>query len=114
MRESVQIFLAFVFMVGVFVLTRYIIGWKFRRVSVAIIRELEERGARDPLSAAELPYSKPNLLRLGLRDYHSKALEYMVAEGIVARTQAGKFYLIVAPPGSHGPEMPHTNALSKE
>lgn len=82
-------------MVGVFVLTRFIISWKFRRVSMAIIRELEEREARDPLSAAELPYSKPNLLRIGLRDYHSKALEYMVAEGVVARTQAGKYYLLI-------------------
>lgn len=93
-------------MVGVFVLTRYIIGWKFKRVSMAIIRELEERGARDPLSAAELPYSKPNLLRIGLRDYHSKALEYMVAEGVVARTQAGKYFLLIGPTRSDDPVAP--------
>jgi hypothetical protein len=94
MPESVQILIAFCFLVVVFILTRYIVVWKLRRASESIVRRLEAKGAFDEGTAVHLIDSKPNLLRFGLRDYDSKALEYMVAQGVVGKTTDGKYYLL--------------------
>jgi hypothetical protein len=95
MPESVQILIAFCFLVVVFILTRYIVVWKLRRASESIVRRLEAKGAFDESAAVQLVDPKPIFLRFGMRDYDSKALEYMVAEGVVAKTAAGKYYLLV-------------------
>lgn len=97
MSEAFQIILGGFFLVAVFVLTRYLIAWKFQRASLSIIRELEAKGAVDPLSAVALPYREPHLLRVGLRDYHSRSLEYMVRQGAIGKTETGKYYLRIRP-----------------
>ncbi len=48
------------------------------------------------LTAVHLPYAKPSVIRLGTRDYHSKALEYLINDGVVAKTGEGKYYLTPA------------------
>ena len=87
--------IGFCFLVVVFILTRYLVVWKLRRASESIIKRLESKGALDELTAVVLVDSKPNFLRIGMRDYDSKALEYMVAEGVVGKTAGGKYYLLV-------------------
>lgn len=93
MAESVQIFLAFGFMVAMYFVSRSIVARKLQKVSESIIKELESKEALDPFSAVELPYSKPDLFRLGMRDYSYKALEYMINEDVIVRTAQGKYYL---------------------
>lgn len=93
MSESLQIVLGLVFVLSAFVVSRYVITWQLRRASGSIIRDLEAGGALDPLSAIELPYAKPDYLRIGMRDYRRKALEYMLNDGVVVKTEAGKYYL---------------------
>lgn len=95
MSEPVQIFLAFGFMVAMYFISRSIAARKLQKVSESIIRELEAREAFDTFSAVDLPYSKPNLIRLGMRDYNYKALEYMINEGVIVKTAQAKYYLKV-------------------
>lgn len=93
MAESVQIFLAFGFMVAMYFVSRSLIARKLQKVSESIIKELEAQEAFDPFSAAPLAYSKPNLIRLGTRDYHYQALEFMINEDVIGKTSTGKYFL---------------------
>jgi hypothetical protein len=95
MSETVQIVLGFIFLVAVFALTRYLIALKLKRASALIIRDLEKQQAFDPITAVDLPYTKQDLLRIGMRNYHAKAIEYMLSEGVVGKTESGKYYLRV-------------------
>jgi hypothetical protein len=99
-----------VFLAAVFALTRVGIAWKLRRAAGSIIKELESKGAVDVITAADLPYSKPNLLRIGMRDYHYKALEYLVNEGAIGKTGGGKYYLRIRTTF----ERPHTDSPTEE
>ncbi|MBI4962276.1 MAG: hypothetical protein HY913_03285 [Desulfomonile tiedjei] len=96
MSEPVQIILSFFFLVGIFVLTRYIIASKMKRATGLIIRDLEKQDARDPVTAVDLPYAKRDVLRIGMRNYHAKAVEDMVSAGVVGKTGGGKYYLRVS------------------
>jgi len=93
MSEPVQIVLSLLILVGVFVITRYIVALRMKRASGLIIRDLEKQRAFDPVTAVDLPYTKQDLLRIGMRNYHAKAVQYMVSEGVVGKTQGGKYYL---------------------
>jgi hypothetical protein len=93
MSDYLQIVLTACFVVAVFVLTRFMVTWRLRRAVTSILNDLEAQGAIDEGSAAALPCSKPNTLRLVIRDYHSRALQYMVSEGVVGLTPSGKYYL---------------------
>lgn len=98
MSETLQIVLGVCVLVAVFVLTRYIVARKFQRASWSIVRQLEAKGAMDPASAVDLPYRAPSMLRIGLRDYYGKSLDYMVREGIIGKTETGRYYLRIRPP----------------
>ncbi len=93
MSESLQIVFGIVFLVIVYVLTRYGIAWKMRRVAGQIIEDLKRKGAVDADSAVSLPYEKTNFLHVGMRDYRPKVLSSLVQEGYVGRTEDGKYFL---------------------
>jgi hypothetical protein len=97
MTEFAQIITGIIFLILVFMLTRIGIAYRIRRTATLIIKDLERRGAFDPASAAELPYDRPQYLRIGMRDYKPKALESLVQGGIVGRTENGKYYLLEGP-----------------
>lgn len=97
MSDTLQIILGLIFLIGAFIISRIGVSWKMGRTAQAIIRDLESREALDILTAVELPYAKPPLIRLGMRDYHSKALEYLVNDGTVVKTGSGKYYLRIQP-----------------
>ena len=101
MSDTIQIILALVFLIGAFIISRIGVSWKMGRVARAIIHDLESRQALDVLTAVELPYAKPSLIRLGMRDYHSKALEYLVSDGTVGKTGSGKYFLQIKPRSGH-------------
>ncbi|MFC1836646.1 hypothetical protein ACFL2Q_18295 [Thermodesulfobacteriota bacterium] len=95
MSETVQIVLGILFLISVFILTRLGIAWKLRKTAGFILKELESQGAVDVFTAVDLPYSKPDLLRIGMRDYHHKALGYLIDAGAVIKTGTGKYYVRV-------------------
>jgi hypothetical protein len=95
MSEPVQIILGLLVLAGIFVMTRYVIGWQVKRATGRIIGDLQTQEALDPITAVDLPYVKENPLRMGMRNYYAKAMEFMVAEGVVGKTGSGKYYLSV-------------------
>ncbi len=93
MSETTQIILGILFLIGVYVLSRFGVVWRTRRASALIIRDLERRAAFDPASAADLPYGKADYVRVGVRDFRPKALESLIQSGIVGKTESGTYYL---------------------
>ncbi len=62
------------------------------------MKDLEAKRARDQESAVELPYSKAEFFKLGMRDYRPKVLEYMVTQGVVGTTPDNRYFLLIRPP----------------
>ncbi len=96
MPESVQIIIGVLLLIAAFGLSRLIVAWQLKRATRFIIEDLNKKGALDADSAVELPYSKVEIFRLGLRDYRPKVLEYMVAAGAIGRTEDNRYYLIMS------------------
>ena len=94
MSETVQIILGICIMLAVLSLTRKYHGWKIKQAYLHIIEDLKAKGARDPQSAVELPYSRRNVLRIGLKDHRPMALKSLVFEKIVGISEDGKYYLL--------------------
>jgi hypothetical protein len=69
-----------------------------------IIRDLRKQEAFDPVTAIDLPYAKQNPLRIGMRNYPAKAIEFMITEGVVGKTGNGKYYLRVIPSAMKTPQ----------
>jgi hypothetical protein len=95
MSEPVQIILGLLFLAGIFVLTRYLVAWQIKRATGRIIEDLQKQEAVDPITAVDLPYAKQNPMRIGMRNYYVKAIEFMESDGVVGKTGSGKFFLRV-------------------
>jgi hypothetical protein len=93
MSDTVQIIVGVLFLVGVYILTQMVVGWRIRRAGKGILKDLEGKMAFDAASAADLPYSKPHLFRIGLRDFRPKALDALAQAEFLGKTHDGKFYL---------------------
>lgn len=96
MPETVQIILGIFFLVVVYILTRYGVMLKMRRVAKQIVGDLRQKKAVDIASAVHLSYEKTNFLHVGMRDYRPKALSSLVQDGFVEKTEDGRYYLRAA------------------
>jgi hypothetical protein len=93
MSETFQIIVGIILLVGVYILTQAVVGWRIKRAAKGIVRDLDFKKAYTPESAIELPYAKSNLFRIGLRDFRPKSVAALVQAGVVAQTAAGKYFL---------------------
>src|SRR4030042_6218713 len=93
MPESMQIVIGIITLLLVYLLAMLGTGWWTKQICLAIIRELEEKGAVDAISAIDLPYTKVNYIKIGYRDYRPKALEMLLLSEVVYKTLAGRYYL---------------------
>ena len=93
MPETLKVILMVLLVVGAFLASLFIAGWKMKRACDFILRDLRQRQAFDPASAVELPYCRVSYLRVGVRDYRPKALEQLVKQGAVQPTEAGQYFL---------------------
>ena len=93
MTETVQVILALIIMVMVFILAKRFQGMKINRAFRIIINDLKQQGALSHSTAVTLPYATTTFFRIGLRDYRPKAVFYLVQSGIVGMTENKKFYL---------------------
>ncbi|MCU0601963.1 MAG: hypothetical protein MUC33_04755 [Desulfobacterales bacterium] len=93
MSETVQIIFGIILLVGVYILTQIVVGWRIKRAARGVVRDLDFKKAYSPESAIELPYAKSNLFRIGLRDFRPKSVAALVQAGVVSQTAAGKYYL---------------------
>jgi len=91
-QGTVVIFGIFI-LVAVFMLSRRVHAWRFKRAYFFIIEDLKARGALDPRSSVELPYDRRPLLRMGTRDFRPQALQHLISSNIVDVTDSGKYYL---------------------
>jgi len=94
MSETTQLILGIAAFFVVISLTRRYHAWRFKRAFIFIIDDLKQKGAYSAHSAVELPYTKKNLLRMGLRQHHPQALDHLLMENIVAKTEDGRLFLI--------------------
>jgi hypothetical protein len=97
MSDAIQITLGMLFLILVFILTRYGMSWRIKRAGSRIINDLERLGALSHDSAVELPYMKRQLLRFGMRDFRPTAMQSLIEGGIVGMTANGKYYLKMKP-----------------
>lgn len=93
MSDAIQIIVGVLFLVCVYVLTQMVVGWRIRRAGKGILKELENRKAFDAASAVDLPYARPHLFRIGLRDFRPKALDALAQAEVLGKTHDGRFYL---------------------
>ena len=93
MTKIITTILWFLFVIGGLYLAFRITGWKMKKACDFIIHDLREKKALDPYSAVPLPYSKSELLHIGLRDYRPRALEELVKLDMVQLLEGGRYYL---------------------
>ncbi len=99
MSETVQIIIGILLLVGVYIFTQMVVGYRIKRAARGIVRDLDFKKAYSAESAIELPYAKSNLFRIGLRDFRPKAVSALVQVqgGVIAQTAAGKYFLTKRP-----------------
>jgi hypothetical protein len=93
MSETMKILLMVLLTIGAFILSLRIAGWKMKKASDFILRDLKEKKAFDPVSAVELPYCMSSLFQVGLRDYRPKALNALVKHDYIRVLEGGRYYL---------------------
>jgi hypothetical protein len=97
MSDAIQITLGILFLILVFILTRYGITWRIKRAGRRIVNDLERLGARNAETAVELPYMKQQLIKIGMRDFKPTAMQSLIEGGIAGMTPSGKYYLKMKP-----------------
>ena len=78
----------------VFVFTAmYLTGLGLRRVCFKIIAELEQARAFSEKRAMKLQDERKNFFRVGTKNIRPRALNLLIADGLVIKTNSGKYYL---------------------
>jgi hypothetical protein len=94
MSETTELIFGIVALLAVIALTRKYHAWRIKRAYIFIIDDLKNKGAYSASSAVDLPYAKRNLLKMGLRQHHPQALDHLIMENIVGKSEDGRYYLI--------------------
>ena len=71
----------------------YIGGLAVRRASLQIIAEMEEARAFKEGRAMEIQDERKNFFRVGTKNIRPRALNLLIADGLVIKTNSGKYYL---------------------
>ncbi len=93
MSETMEIIIGIGILVCVFILTRRVHAWRIKRAFQVIMEELKSKKAFDGETAVELPYAKQKIIRVGMRDFRPKALEFLITSEVVGMTEEGRYYL---------------------
>lgn len=96
MSEIGQIFIALLIVAGGYVLSIVGVTWMTRRTARRIMADIERRGARDEATAVTFPIEQKSLLQFGLRDNRPRALEALLHENLIVRTEDNRYYLTPA------------------
>ena len=94
MSETTELILGIAAFIVIIALTRKYHAWRFKRAYIFIIDDLKNKGAYSAHAAVELPYTKRNMLRMGMRQHHPQALDHLIMENIVGKSEDGRYYLI--------------------
>ena len=96
-----QIIIGIIFLIAVFIATRYGVFLRIKGACNVVIKDLERRNAFDEASAVEIPYAKRSYFHIGLRDFRPKAVQSLLEGGVVGKTANERFYLKVRPADLH-------------
>ena len=94
MSENTKLIIGIGVLILVFFLSRRFHAWRFKRAYLFIIADLKKKAAYSAHSAVELPYAKRNILRMGARQHGPQAIEVLIRENIVGKTEDGRYFLI--------------------
>ena len=94
MSQNTELIIGIGVLILVFVLSRKFHAWRFKRAYLSIIDDLKKKAAYSAHSAVELPYAKRTSLGIGVRQHGTQALEILIRENIVGKTEDGRYYLI--------------------
>ncbi|KQC08192.1 MAG: hypothetical protein APR62_00285 [Smithella sp. SDB] len=81
---------AFIAIVAFFL---YMGGLAVRRTCFKIIAEMEEARAFKEARAITIQDERKNIFRVGTKNIRPKALNLLIADGLVIKTNNGKYYL---------------------
>ena len=93
MPVYLQIILLVVVLVGIVILMLYMGGLAVQKTCFKIIAEMEEARAFKETRAVELQDERKNFFRVGFKNIRPKALNLLIADKIVIKTNSGKYYL---------------------
>ena len=93
MSETVEIIFGVGVLLAVITLIRKYHAWRVKRGCIHIVEALKAQGAFDAKSAIDLPDAQKSLLKMGVRDHQSMALDHLVVDNIIGVSEAGKYYL---------------------
>jgi hypothetical protein len=94
---NMPIYLQVILMIAVFIaivlVILYMGGLAVRRTCLKIIAEMEEARAFRETKAVEIQDERKNFFRVGMKNIRPRALNLLLADGLVIKTSKGKYYL---------------------
>jgi len=93
MPVNVQILLLAAVFIAIVIIFLYIGGLAVRRASFQIIAEMEEARAFKEGRAIKIQDERKNFFRVGTKNIRPRALNLLIADGLVIKTKNGKYYL---------------------
>ena len=93
MPVYLQILLLIAAFIVIVVLILYMGGLAVRRTCLKIITEMEEARAFKETRAIEIQDERKNFFLVGAGNIRPRALNLLMADGLVIKTNSGKYYL---------------------
>ena len=93
MPVYLQILLLAAVFIAIVIFFLYIGGVAVRRTCMKIIAEMEEARAFKENRAVAIQDERKNIFRVGTKNIRPKALNLLIADGLVIKTNNGKYYL---------------------
>jgi hypothetical protein len=93
MPVYLQIILLFVVFVAIAFFFLYMGGLAVRRTCLKIIAEMEKAGAFKEEKAIKIQDERKNFFRVGVKNIRPRALNLLIADGLIIKTNRGKYYL---------------------
>ena len=93
MPVYLQIILLAATFMAIVILFLYMGGLAVRRTCLKIIAEMEEARAFKESRAVEIQDERKNFFRVGTKNIRPRALNLLIADGLVIKTNNGKYYL---------------------
>jgi len=88
--QIILLIVAFIAFVGIMM---YMGGVAVQKTCLKIIAELEEARAFKEARAMKIQDERKNIFRVGTKNIRPKALNLLIADGLVIKTNNGKYYL---------------------
>ena len=88
-----QIILLVAALIAFVVLVLYMGGLAVQKTCLKIIAELEDARAFKEARAMKIQDERKNIFRAGTKNIRPKALNLLIADGLVIKTNNGKYYL---------------------